>query len=155
MSAENKRLWRQKPETKAKQQGYERTYRERHHEEIKRKRKPRDRRIDRKRKILAVELRHKAIMTMGGRCERCSFDIEDALQIDHIVPINRRTCGIIGRNGTWTMYTKIVDGDLTNVQLLCANCHAIKTKREDRALRLTAAPKSRLPLFDLLGIVAA
>jgi 5-methylcytosine-specific restriction endonuclease McrA len=47
----------------------------------------------------------------------CSYNILDALEIDHILPKS----------------IKWVD-KICNLQVLCSNCHAIKTKRYDTIL---------------------
>jgi hypothetical protein len=75
----------------------------------------------------------KAVEILGGKCIIDDCDISDfrCLQIDHIIPIIRGKRGTIG--GIESSY-KIIRGTLTNkeVQLLCANHHAIKTYEKDR-----------------------
>jgi 5-methylcytosine-specific restriction endonuclease McrA len=93
-------------------------------------------------------LRHAAIMAMGGKCVRCGFDIEDALQIDHIIPIGQRRKGA---DVTYALLNSVIDGTAVNVQLLCANCHAIKTRREDAELR-GLKPPERLPSFEKVDL---
>ncbi len=65
------------------------------------------------------------IALLGGKCVRCGFTDERALQIDHInfVGKNRETLMVRFRN--------IMSGKTANYQLLCANCNAIK-KHENR-----------------------
>ncbi len=68
-----------------------------------------------------AKLRQRAIAAMGGVCIRCQCDDIRCLQIDHIIPIK-------GERVVYTkFYYSIIQGDTTNLQLLCANCHAIKT----------------------------
>ncbi len=74
--------------------------------------------------------RKKAIEVMGGKCERCSYDENYlALQIDHVDPILRKVKNSDGQ----TLFRQLALGKITRkgLQLLCANCHAIKTY-EDR-----------------------
>src|ERR1700721_913413 len=94
MSLEKKRLWRQRPEVKARQRENEKRYRERHAERVKQARKPRDKRRDAKVSQTVNDLRRAAIIAMGGRCIRWGFDIEDALQIDHKAPIGQPKRGL-------------------------------------------------------------
>lgn len=68
---------------------------------------------------------------LGSKCAKCSNKDFRVLQIDHIVAIRRK---IIERNvetGT-RMRQRIANGsrDVKNLQLLCANCHQIKTYEE-------------------------
>ena len=56
-------------------------------------------------------IRHKLIENRNGACEVCGFDCEFCLQAHHIVPISQ--------GGT---------NDLSNLALLCANCHAAVEK---------------------------
>ncbi len=81
--------------------------------------------------------RHRAIVCLGARCAQCGFDVEDALQIDHPLRLDPQ----LGDDpqppyrtsaAAMAMYFAIIEGDETNVQLLCGSCYAIKTKREDR-----------------------
>ena len=89
-------------------------------------------------KVRAVETRRRrrleAIEALGGKCVRCGFKNELALQFDHIKPLLRRTNNL-PRGGTLkpNEYEAIVPGNGTHdIQLLCANCHAIKSKTEDK-----------------------
>jgi hypothetical protein len=88
------------------------------------------RHYQRKQRLLRKE---KAIEILGGECKRCGYNENiNALQIDHIEPVLRK----ISERGLTTgtnMYRAIILGtvDLSTLQLLCANCHAIKSY-EDR-----------------------
>lgn len=75
-----------------------------------------------------VELRLAAIFKMGSACSRCGFDDPRALEMDHIEPLNK-TGG--KRQATAQVYLGILNGNEQNFQLLCANCHAIKSYEED------------------------
>ena len=68
--------------------------------------------------------RYIVIQFLGGNCAICSFDDIRCLQIDHISPLLR------AENERWhKTSTRLVDDiladreDLSNLQLLCANCH--------------------------------
>lgn len=67
-----------------------------------------------------------ALQLLGGRCVRCGFDDERALQIDHIDAGNHVLCPG-GRKYRYAVHRSVIDGTASNLQLLCANCHAIKT----------------------------
>ena len=67
------------------------------------------------------ELRQKAIGALGGVCMYCQCNDMRCLQIDHIVPIRGK------RVANTSLYCSILRGEVGNLQLLCANCHAIKT----------------------------
>lgn len=66
------------------------------------------------------------IKLFGGKCQRCEFSDERALQIDHVNadPLPRKT----GLRGGEKLYRAILAGKfpLEYFQLLCANCNAIK-----------------------------
>ena len=65
-----------------------------------------------------------AIDLLGGLCKLCGDSRLWCLQIDHIVP-ERRSHG----NHAGTLECDLFTGKITtdNLQLLCANCHSIKT----------------------------
>jgi 5-methylcytosine-specific restriction endonuclease McrA len=64
---------------------------------------------------------------LGNECCKCGFNDKRALQIDHIEPILSKI-----RSGSQykRMIEEIKQTDIHNYQLLCANCHAIKTKTD-------------------------
>lgn len=64
---------------------------------------------------------------MGGCCCRCGFSDERALQFDHIVPVGGKKRG--RRKKDRTNYLAILRDGVARAgfQLLCANCHSIKT----------------------------
>jgi hypothetical protein len=75
----------------------------------------------------------RAYAKLGGKCRMCGFSDHRALQIDHVmgtengVPIHklRRESTDHSRN----LHKRIIRGEIPmlELQLLCANCHAIKT----------------------------
>lgn len=70
-----------------------------------------------------------AVALLGGKCVNCGYSNNiAALQIDHIIPKKRRTACEPNQAG------KVLRGKIPKeeVQLLCANCHAIKTYEKDR-----------------------
>ncbi len=81
------------------------------------------RKIYQQRKELVLKL-------LGGHCVKCLTDDFRVLEIDHIEPILRDTSN---RKSGSNLYELIFRERLPikDVQLLCANCHRIKTF-EDR-----------------------
>jgi len=77
--------------------------------------------------------RLKAIMVMGGKCERCGIDDPDVLQFDHVVPILRGKSGVTNKGGP---YREIINhgNEDGKFQLLCANCHVKKTRQNKEYL---------------------
>lgn len=79
--------------------------------------------------------RLEAVRILGGKCVgrdgECTVNDFRCLHIDHIVPILRKDKETGGR-----LARLVVTGKITSeeVQLLCANCHAIKTYEVDRLL---------------------
>jgi 5-methylcytosine-specific restriction endonuclease McrA len=79
-----------------------------------------------------LKLRLGAIIVLGGKCTQCGYYKDDrALQIDHILPI------LLGRRRDEMRHSQqfhldIINGERDNLQLLCANCHAIKSDSERR-----------------------
>jgi len=71
---------------------------------------------------------------LGGKCIRCEYsDNINALELDHITPLRRK---VVGEDSGNNNYRKILNGtlDIKLFQILCANCHAIKTYEERRIL---------------------
>lgn len=67
---------------------------------------------------------------LGGKCARCAISDYRCLQIDHIKPILRARTDI--PRGQRTVSEVYMDReDIENLQVLCANCHFIKTFHED------------------------
>ena len=71
----------------------------------------------------AARVRHEAIVLLGGRCAECGIDDERVLEIDHVD--GDRPVAVSGN----TIIREVARGvHLYRVQLLCANCHTIKTR---------------------------
>ena len=70
------------------------------------------------------KLRMKVIEHLGGECVDCGFDDPRALDIDHIEPIRGKR-----ESSKYYLYRSILD-DGEGFQLLCANCHRIKTSED-------------------------
>lgn len=67
---------------------------------------------------------------LGGKCSTCSISDKRVLQFDHISPIKRKhNNSSWGRRTGSNLVSAILKGDedLSNIQLLCANCHMRKT----------------------------
>lgn len=69
------------------------------------------------------EARKRAIEILGGRCVGCGFSDWRALQFDHIEckDVKPRST-----ESTWDILRKILEGNTSEFQLLCANCNWIK-----------------------------
>ena len=79
----------------------------------------------------ARRLRLAAVEVLGNKCVKCGFSDERALQIDHVHGGGRKERREHYDNSTY-MYRRIRDGDITDYQLLCANCNQIKkTERKE------------------------
>ncbi len=77
-------------------------------------------------KSYKTRLRMKAIEMLGGKCVKCGFSDERALQFDHINGGGNKLRA--GSSGYYVhMYKEIIAGThIHPVQLLCANCNWIK-----------------------------
>lgn len=73
------------------------------------------------------EIRKKAIQALGGTCILCGYSDVRALEIDHIIPLHQSK----GRTNQVSLFLSVVRGETENLQLLCSNCHAIKTYNEN------------------------
>lgn len=79
-----------------------------------------------KSKVYTRQLRQRVLDTLGRRCP-CGWDDERALQIDHRVSGGGRAERLrLGVNGMYRRMLLHPD----EYQVLCANCHAIKTSEE-------------------------
>jgi 5-methylcytosine-specific restriction endonuclease McrA len=75
-----------------------------------------------------IRRRIEVIKILGGKCAVCGIKDYRVLEIDHIIPLNlgRRRKGL-DRSSDYTYRHIIETGNTDNLQLLCANCHTIKT----------------------------
>lgn len=73
------------------------------------------------------KLRRAALMRLGDACVGCGFGDHRVLEIDHI-----KGGGVEHRKEVdhKTQYRAIRDGETRGYQLLCANCHGIKSYEE-------------------------
>lgn len=73
----------------------------------------------------------KAINVLGGKCSRCEVTDYRCLEFDHIKPELRKKSG---EYVSHVVIRQINTGKLTEkeIQLLCANCHSVKTYEVDR-----------------------
>jgi hypothetical protein len=65
-------------------------------------------------------------MLLGGKCVRCQCADERCLEIDHIVPVREKRI-----KNRIAFHRSILRGNVENLQVLCACCHAIKTREMD------------------------
>lgn len=72
----------------------------------------------------------KAIEILGGKCKQCGVTDYRCLQFDHIKPELRKPNSYVSH----LVIRAIVLGNIKEdeIQLLCANCHSIKTYDTDR-----------------------
>lgn len=70
----------------------------------------------------------------GRACMGCGFSNVLALQLDHKLPIKRKSDQSRGFNSGTALWRKVAVGIFpkSDFQLLCANCHAIKTYEDNR-----------------------
>jgi 5-methylcytosine-specific restriction endonuclease McrA len=87
------------------------------------------------RRLAAEATREMALDILGHKCIRCGITDGRLLDIDHIKPLLREPVVIskwgkprIANGKSW-ITLRIVNGteDLSNLQLLCCNCHRLKT----------------------------
>lgn len=74
-----------------------------------------------------VLYRQTVVEMFGGKCQECGYNKNIlAFQLDHIVPILRKSNE---KDLTKQVWRKVALGiiPMDGLQLLCANCHAIKT----------------------------
>ena len=79
---------------------------------------PRNNACNRRRRLAVVVL-------LGGKCVRCGFSDERALQADHIYGGGNQELKAISTSGIYRKILKM-DNPESEYQLLCANCNWIK-----------------------------
>jgi len=74
-----------------------------------------------------IQNKKKALALFGSRC-KCGIDDYRVLVFDHIVQIRRKGKERAGAE----LIRAILNGteDKSNIRVLCANCHAIKTLKD-------------------------
>lgn len=68
-----------------------------------------------------------AIEALGGICVQCGNGDRRVLQIDHVAGDGHMDRCPGGKRYWYVALKEIAAGQLSRYQLLCANCHAIKT----------------------------
>ncbi len=82
-------------------------------------------------------LRLAAFQKLGGKCIRCGFSDNKALQLDHINGGGTQS----GKSISWSIrYKSVLSGSL-DYQLLCANCNWIKRADMNEATGRPRKPK--------------
>ncbi|MBK8772814.1 MAG: hypothetical protein IPM06_20620 [Rhizobiales bacterium] len=94
------------------------------------------------------------IDALGGCCSRCGFDDVRALEFDHKTAVLRKSSGVGLKDSIVEIRRTCLDGTVTDVfQLLCANCHAIKTREcEEWLLRHSSAKTKKCPIDVQLSL---
>jgi 5-methylcytosine-specific restriction endonuclease McrA len=77
----------------------------------------------------ALKLKLAIIAFLGGKCARCGVQDPRVLTLDHVHGGGRRDHA---KRGTHGIRRDILKGarDASDFQILCANCHLIKTFHE-------------------------
>ncbi len=84
-------------------------------------------------------LKKKAVIYKGGKCERCGYDkCIAALDFHHLDP-NKKDFGIAA-NGYTRSWEKMKD-ELDKCVMICANCHREKHFLEDQEIKEKNLPK--------------
>ena len=89
------------------------------------------------------QLRDEAIDMLGGKCALCNFEDRRALQFDHINNTGHEEREImVSENGylfralkRGKFFRDILSKERTDIQLLCANCNAIKESERRKDLK--------------------
>ncbi len=83
-----------------------------------------------KRQIMYWKRKLSIITALGGKCAHCGINDWRVLEVDHINPAKKK------RPRKWTHRSptrfSLWAQEIDNLQLLCANCHRIKTRKESR-----------------------
>lgn len=91
----------------------------------------------------SLTYRETVTTVFGGRCEHCGFvGNKYVYQIDHIVPLLRNKKERTYHDGS-RMWKNLATGKVSRegLQLLCANCHAIKTQEDSKLFKFIGRPK--------------
>jgi len=78
-----------------------------------------------------IQEKEKSFKMLGGKCKNCGIDDYRVLEIDHIIAVRRKADSLTFEVGS-RLRQIISNGtrDIKDLQLLCANCHSIKTYNE-------------------------
>lgn len=80
-------------------------------------------------KFNRIKLRKEVIESWGNRCQKCGYtEHPEILQFDHKIPLYRGTNGI--KKVVGTKMLKEVREHPERFEMLCPNCHRIKTHKE-------------------------
>ena len=78
--------------------------------------------------------RSRAMDVLGGKCSECGNDDKRVLQIDHVNGGGRQH-RLFGSGGAEKIVRQIINGTTDrDYQLLCCNCHQLKTFWTDRGI---------------------
>ncbi len=86
-------------------------------------------------------IRNEVVSVLGGKCKRCGFSDNRALQIDHI---NGGGYQEIRKNSAKVRYRLVLESVLrkeNKYQILCANCNWIKRYEDKEKRELGGAPR--------------
>ena len=75
----------------------------------------------RREKLLKVKLHLQGIL--GGKCQKCGIDDHRVLHFDHIDPMKKTM--LVSQS--YRLPLPQLEKEIENCQLLCANCHMIRT----------------------------
>ena len=73
-----------------------------------------------------LELRHRIIELLGGKCAKCGIDDVRVLQIDHVNGSGNAERGRMCPYSYYKCVLKSIEANEHKYQLLCANCNWIK-----------------------------
>jgi 5-methylcytosine-specific restriction endonuclease McrA len=130
---EYQRVRRQSLEYREYQRIHQKEYYQKHKEKVKERHQTLEYKEQQKRYSQSSERRErekelnklqriKTLMLLGSRCVVCGNYDQRVLEIDHILPLAGEK-----RITSAQLYSSIIAGNTDNLQLLCANCHRIKT----------------------------
>lgn len=71
-------------------------------------------------------LREEVLTLLGPQCRQCGYSDTRALEIDHVAPVRHRSTYA----KEWPREIKNIRSNPHEYQVLCANCHTIKSKGE-------------------------
>lgn len=74
------------------------------------------------------KLRNDAIKYLGGKCVKCGISELEVLELDHILNDGAYQRDI-KKQYSYKMWKQILNGERTDIQVLCANCHRRKTNK--------------------------